>query len=131
MIDPQSNSTFAKLYMLDERKFANESVKALLFSNRTAKRLRQAGVITIMDLLRKTPAMMMKIEGFGIGCLEEIERELATLDDSRLQQTAAIPASAPIVTLDFSAREAEELTLGEKYGMNPDDFVRSHKELKQ
>ena len=39
MIDPQSNSTFAELYTLDERKFANESVKALLFSNRTVNGL--------------------------------------------------------------------------------------------
>ena len=51
MIDSQSNSTFAKIYMLDERRFANEPVKSLLFSNRTTKRLQQAGIITIMDLL--------------------------------------------------------------------------------
>jgi len=49
MVGPQSNSTFAQKYMLDERRFANEPVNALLFSNRTSKRLRQAGVITIMS----------------------------------------------------------------------------------
>lgn len=54
-MDPQSESTFAKLYQLDERKFANDPVRSLLFSNRTAKRLRQAGVVTVMDLLKMTP----------------------------------------------------------------------------
>lgn len=123
MIDPQSNSTFATIYRLDERKFAGESVKALLFSNRTSKRLRQAGIITIMDLLKTTPAMMMKIEGFGVGCLEEIERELATLNDSPSVETAIRPTlPAPIIS-EVSATEAEELTLGEKYGMKPDDFL--------
>ena len=119
MIDPQSNSTFAKIYMLDERKFANESVKALLFSNRTAKRLRQAGVITIMDLLRMTPAMMMKIEGFGVGCLEEIERELRMLDDSRPAEATVHPTPQPQPSPTHLVPESEGLTLGEKYGMNP------------
>lgn len=123
MIDPQSNTTFAKIYRLDERKFAGESVKALLFSNRTSKRLRQAGVITIMDLLEMTPAMMMKIKGFGVGCLEEIERELATLNDNPSVETAIKPTlPAPIIS-EVSAMKAEELTLGEKYGMDPDDFL--------
>lgn len=121
MIDPLSNSTFAELYVLDERKFANEPVKALLFSNRTAKRIRQAGVITIMDLLRKTPATMMKIDGFGIGCLEEIERELATLTDR--QRTEIVLEPTPPVIPEFSSPEAGALTLGDKYGMDPEDYV--------
>ena len=123
MIDPQSNATFAKIYMLDERKFANESVKALLFSNRTAKRLRQAGVITIMDLLRMTPAKMMNIEGFGIGCLEEIERELATLDDRRPHDVAVRPTSTEQTVVESPASTSPELTLGEKYGMKPEDYM--------
>lgn len=121
MTDPQSNSTFAEIYMLDERKFANDSVKALHFSNRTSKRLHQTGVITIMDLLCMTPAKMMKIEGFGIGCLEEIERAVANLDDRKSRETATI--STPVVTPNTPTRDTEKISLGDKYGMNPDDFA--------
>ena len=123
MVGPQSNSTFAQKYMLDERRFANEPVNALLFSNRTSKRLRQAGVITIMDLLKMTPAMLMEIEGFGAGCLEEIERRLSTLDDSRPTDTSVIPAPDITIITEQSLPESEELTLGEKYEMNPDDYL--------
>ena len=123
MIDSESDSTFAKLFLLDEKKYANKSVKALLFSNRTAKRMRQAGVITIMDLLRMTPAMMMKIEGFGIGCLEEIERELATLDDSRPAETTVHSTSQPQAFSVVSLPESKGVTLGEKYGMKPEDYA--------
>lgn len=123
MLDPQSNLTFAELYMLDERKFANESAKALLFSNRTSKRLRQAGIITIMDLLRMTPAMMLKIEGFGIGCLEEIERNLAALNDRQPVERAFRPTLPPQAIPEVSLPEFRELTLGEKYGMRPEDYV--------
>ena len=126
MIDPQSNSTFAEIFLLDERKYANESVKALLFSNRTAKRLRQAGVITIMDLLRMTPAMMMRIDGFGVGCLEEIERELATLDDNRPLEIMSRPTPPLQVLPSKPLLESPNATLGEKYGMNPDDYVDIH-----
>ena len=122
MVDPQSNSTFAKLYHLDERRFSNEPINALLFSNRTSKRLRQAGVITIMDLLRMTPSMMMKIEGFGIGCLEEIAKQLETLDDSRPEETINVTSFAIPAAVENSSQPIEEETLGEKYGMNPEDF---------
>ena len=123
MVDPQSNVSFAELYMLDERKFANESVKALLFSNRTAKRLHQVGVITIMDLLRMTPAKMMNIEGFGIGCLEEIERELATLDDRSPLEVVARPTPMLQTVVEFPVSTSPELTLGENYGMRPEDYM--------
>ena len=121
MIDSQSNSTFAKIYMLDERRFANEPVKSLLFSNRTTKRLQQAGIITIMDLLKMTPAKLMKIEGFGLGCLEEIRQRLSKLDDSRDSTTTVTPA---ILIIDEpSLPESTALTIGEKYEMNPEDYA--------
>ncbi len=123
MVGPQSNSTFAQKYMLDERRFANEPVNALLFSNRTSKRLRQAGVITIMDLLKMTPAMLMEIEGFGASCLEEIERRLSTLDDSRPTEASIMPAPVITIITEPSLPESEELTLGEKYEMSPDDYL--------
>lgn len=85
MIDPRSNTTFADLYKLDERKFAGDSVMALRFSNRTSKRFRRSGIVTITDLLMKTPAQMMDIEGFGIGCLAEIEQILSVLNEHNLR----------------------------------------------
>ena len=94
MVDSQSNSTFAQKYMLDERRFANEPVNALLFSNRTSKRLRQAGVITIMDLLKMTPAMLMEIEGFGAGCLHDLDN----IDD----------IIADFIDLDIEWRDEDE-----------------------
>lgn len=122
-MDPQSESTFAKLYQLDERKFANDPVRALLFSNRTAKRLRQAGVVTVMDLLKMTPKILMEIDGFGVGCLEEIDRTVSKLDDNKLTVTfSELQVPVPINPVT-SNQETKELTLGEQYGMNPDEFT--------
>ena len=66
-----------------------------------------------------TPAMMMKIEGFGVGCLEEIERELRMLDDSRPAEATVHPTPQPQPSPTHLVPESEGLTLGEKYGMNP------------
>lgn len=122
-MDRQSNSTFAKLYHLDEWKFAQDPIKALPFSNRTAKRIRQAGAITIMDLLRLTPAMLMGIRGFGVGCLEEIEQILSTLDEPRSVGTfpqLEISSEIAIVEPDTKSKDP---TLGEKYAMAPDEYM--------
>ena len=63
-MDPHGDTTFAEIYQLDERKFAGETVKALSLSNRTAKRFRQNGIVTIADLLLKTPAEMMRMRSW-------------------------------------------------------------------
>lgn len=119
----QSNATFAKLYRLDERKFANDPVKALPFSNRTAKRIRQAGAITIMDLLRLTPEMLMKISGFGVGCLEEIEQILSTLEEPKAAEHLPQMNLSPEIDVVEPAAQSKEATLGEEYGMIPDNFA--------
>lgn len=122
-MDPQSKSTFAKLFQLDERKFANDPVKALPFSNRTAKRIRQAGAITIMDLLRLTPEMLMKISGFGAGCLEEIEQILSTLEEPKVAEYPPQMILSPEIDIVVPDAQSKDATLGEEYGMDPDNFV--------
>ena len=123
MLDPQNNLTFAEIYMLDERRFASEPVKALLFSNRITKRFRQAGIITIKDLLELSPATLMKIEGFGVGCLEEIDQKLSKLEDIRQKTATEIPnLSVPLIE-EAPLSELDTITIGDKYGMNPDDYV--------
>ena len=122
-MDPQSNFTFAILFQLDERKFANDPVKALPFSNRTARRLHQAGAVTVMDLLRLTPAMLMKINGFGVGCLEEIEHILSTLEESKPIDISCKMETASEVDVVKIAPQSKEVTLGEQYGIDPDDFL--------
>lgn len=82
VIDPQSISTFAEIFRLDERKYAEDPVRMLQFSNRTSKRFRQNNIVSICDLLCKTPSQMMRIEGFGIGCLTEIEEKLSILAEN-------------------------------------------------
>ena len=122
-MDPQSNSTFAQLFQLDERKFANDPVKALPFSNRTAKRIRQAGAITIMDLLRLTPAMLMEISGFGAGCLEEIEQILSTLEEPKVAEYPPQMNLSPEIDIVEPDAQSKDATLGEEYGMTPGDYA--------
>ena len=123
MLDPKSNLAFARIYQFDERKFANSSVRALPFSNRTARLLRQENIISIADLLLQSPLKMMQIEGFGIGCLKEIERELSMLDNSQLASTKSryIPSTPEISKT--TTKTSETITLGEKYGINPEEYV--------
>lgn len=79
MIDPKSSSTFAEIFQLNESEYAEEPVKKLQFSNRTTNRFQRNNIVSICDLLCKTPSQMMRIEGFGFGCLTEIEEKLSVL----------------------------------------------------
>jgi len=123
MIDPQSNSTFAEILRLDERKYANVRIRVLHLPPRVTKRLRRLRASTIMDLLRMTPAMVMSVRGFGAASLMEVERALATLDDSRPAETIACSTPQPQALSKSTLPESEKLTLGEKYGMKPEDYA--------
>lgn len=122
-MDPHSNSTFAKLYQLDERKYANDPVDALPLSNRTAKRIRQVGAVTIMDLLRLTPALLMTIKGFGPGCLQEIEQILSTLEGPKVAGSVLQLNLSPEINVVEAGSQGKDATLGEEYGMQPDDYM--------
>lgn len=127
MVDPQNNSTFAELYCLDEKKYAENSVKALPFSFRTNKRLHEAGIITIADLLQKTPAEMMRIEGFGIGCLKEIGHVLTNLDQHLSVEAAQQPLVPAVVTAQGGKPSitVSEQPLGDRFGIDPDDYLKT------
>lgn len=119
-MDPQSNNTFAEIYQLDERKFAGETVNALRLSNRTAKRFRQNGIVTIADLLLKTPVEMMSIEGFGVGCLTEIEQILSTLDERTFQNHSEQTESSAHQVQNETMQNTNEPTLADQYQLSTD-----------
>lgn len=123
MIDPSSNLTFKKISRIDERKFAGETVKALPFSKRTASRLHMVGIVTMADLLQTTPAWLMGISGFDSGCLEEIERVLAMLEEPQpvVFQTSATPST---VSTQSVSQKPDTPTLADKYGMDPKDYLK-------
>lgn len=65
----------------------------------------------------------MEIDGFGAGCLEEIEQAVSKLDDNKLTATFNAPQAHVPINPVKSDQETKKLTLGEQYGMNPEKYA--------
>ena len=56
----------------------SSKVEELEFSIRVHKRLHNAGIIYIGDLVQKSEAELLRLNGFGRLCLKEVREELAS-----------------------------------------------------
>ncbi len=79
-MEPYSTYSFSEQYDLPTESFEHSHVGDIDFSVRVQKRLFRLGIATVADLLRTSPASLMNTAGFGIGCLNEIERFLKGLE---------------------------------------------------
>ncbi len=61
-------------YKIDVQEYAETPVADLPFSVRIANRFSRYKIITVSDLLKKSPEDLMQISGFGRKCLDEIDR---------------------------------------------------------
>lgn len=57
----------------------NASIKGMRLSARSDRALRDAGIVLVRDLLKKTSEELLEIRGFGETCLTEVRERLAEL----------------------------------------------------
>ena len=70
--------TFGKQYCMEPSEYEDISVVSFPFSVRVQNRFERSGIITVSDLLRKTPDDLMGLAGFGRGCLVDIDNILTS-----------------------------------------------------
>lgn len=95
--ESQMKISYAERFELDAHAYAGVSVLAVPFSVRVANLFSHNKILTIEDLLNKTPQSMMELRGFGKLCFEEIEKFCKGLHSEKsvpyLEETAVASAS--------------------------------------
>ena len=91
--------TFAEQYNIDPRGYIDVRVASLPFSVRVANRFQRLQINTVSDLLEKTPEDLMKVSGFGKGCLVDIDNVLTAI-----QHDLTSGANSPLETNNLQTR---------------------------
>lgn len=120
-IQPESEKTFAELFNVETDKYRGVPIDRLFLSRRVNNRLNFIGVETIGDLLRYSPASLMKIDHFGVTSLNEIIRylEQQTKDNYQIKipvdirQNTSPKMIVSSATKEFIVNHIAELEKGE------------------
>lgn len=111
--------TFAEQYKINPQEYLDVHVTSMPFSVRITHRFLGNNITTIAELLEETPGDLMKISGFGRGCLEEIDRFFSMVQENALPQPVKKARSSGnlirqyrhrIVQGDFAFLGEEKLT---------------------
>ena len=81
MLDTELERPFGEKYNIVADEYEGVSVTTLPFSVRVVNRFMGNGIATVADLLKATPAALMKLKGFGKNCLDEVDAFCAKLND--------------------------------------------------
>lgn len=114
--------SFAIIYGVDPIEYAEEEIETADFSVRTFGRLKNSGVDTVADLLRKTEVDLLSIKGFGRNSYDEVIRFVKTL---RKSTNGSNQKSQVIRRQPYWARELRELLLAGRFDeLDPEHFEK-------
>ena len=122
--------TFGKQYCMEHSEYEVLSDVSFPFSVRVQNRFERCGIITVSDLLRKTPDDLMGLAGFGRGCLVDIDNILTSYVKDKT-------ITAPSLSKQESTRTA---LVGLKEGMaeyttslaeNQELFLKKYKKIQK
>lgn len=115
------NKAFYENFNIDPEAYEDISITTLPFSVRVISRLKKTGIFTVADLVKSTPSELMKLNGFGKSCLDEVldfcrETSNSTIINEKTQKINRIyiPPSFSkycneIITGSFSAIDENKL----------------------
>ena len=81
MLDTELERPFGEKYNIVAEEYEGVPITTLPFSVRVVNRFMGNGIATVADLLKATPAALMKLKGFGKNCLDEVDAFCAKLND--------------------------------------------------
>lgn len=121
--------TFGKQYCMEPSEYEDMSVVSFPFSVRVQNRFERSGIITVSDLLRKTPDDLMGLAGFGRGCLVDIDNILTSYVKDKTITAPSLSKQESTRTALVALKEgmAEYTTsLAELFNMDPDAYSDIH-----
>lgn len=116
----EKRDSFADTYGIDPIEYIEVEVECANFSVRTYGRLRNNGVNTVADLLRKNEVDLLSIKGFGRNCYDEILKYIRSLRQSVNEDSLK---SQIVRRQPYWAREQKELLFEGRFDELDSDYL--------
>ena len=69
---------YVEQFLIDLNEYEDTTIASLSFSVRTTNRLHGNGIFTVADLAQRSPAELLAFDGFGRGCITEVNNYFDT-----------------------------------------------------
>ena len=112
MLDTELERPFGEKYNIVAEEYEGVPITTLPFSVRVVNRFMGNGIATVADLLKATPAALMKLKGFGKNCLDEVDAFCAKLNDGDVAPAPQDKKTLSSATALFAAHR-DEIAVGD------------------
>lgn len=118
MKEGHESISYANKYHLIAEDYMDVPITSLSFSIRVMNRLMQMNIMTLADLLTKSPELLLGIQGFGRKCLDEIDDYCFSLTNSDEPIIAKEDSVSTVVSSSSSSssiwiQHKEEIAIGD------------------
>ena len=114
--------TYAVIYKLDIETLAGVEIDKSAFSFRTNKRLENANINTVDELIMHTPEDLMQIDGFGAVCQKEVKdyvKSLSVIENDDFANYEKLGISPDVADKFFSG----------DFNIDPDEYTDEELEI--